>query len=106
MSCVTKNVEENFIQREKAVIQLIKQYEIRFQEVGIFGSYARCCYKSTSDIDFCIITDERPTRIVSGSLREDAELMGADIVFVTPEYFMEDTSEFARQLRRDYRRVL
>lgn len=106
MSCVTRNVENDFMRRKRAVIQLIKQYGIQFQEVGIFGSYARCCYKSTSDIDFCIITDDRPTRVISGSLREDAELLGADIVFVTPEYFTHDTSEFARQLRRDYRRVL
>lgn len=63
-------------------------------------------YKATSDIDFCIVTDNRTSRMVSGSLREDAEMLGADIVFVIPAYFAGDTSEFARQLRRDFRRLL
>lgn len=106
MACVTRNVEENFKQREKSVLKLISNYDIHFDGVGIFGSYARGNYKSTSDIDFCIITNNRPSREVSGSLREDAELLGADIIFVTPEYFEHDPSEFAKQLRRDYRRLL
>lgn len=106
MACVTKNVEENFAHRNKSVINLIKSYGIQFSEISIFGSYARDNYKSTSDIDFCIITENHPSRIVSGSLREDAELLGADIIFVTPKYFAHDTSEFAKQLRRDYRRLL
>lgn len=106
MTCVTKNVEENFAQRKESVIKLIQTYKIQFYEVGIFGSYARNDYKSTSDIDFCIITDHRPSRMVSGSLREDAEMLGADVIFVSPSYFADDASEFASQLRRDYRRLL
>lgn len=106
MANVTRNVEENFHRRKQAVLELIEIYKIPFQEVGIFGSYARDDYKADSDIDFCIITEQRPDRAVSGSLREDAELMGADIIFVTPDYFQKDTSNFAMQLRRDFRRLL
>lgn len=106
MAKVTKNVEENFLSRKQAVLELIVSYQVQFQEVGIFGSYARDDYKAGSDIDFCIITEERPSRTISGSLREEAELIGADIIFVTPDYFKNDTSNFAVQLRRDFRRLL
>ena len=63
---------------------MIKSYNITFIEIGVFGSYARNDFKASSDIDFCIITESRPDRRTSGSLREDAELLGADIVYVTP----------------------
>lgn len=105
-SCVNNSVREDFKQREKKVLQLIQSYQIQFHKVGIFGSYARNDYKATSDIDFCIVTDNRPDRVVSGSLREDAELFGADVIFVSTEYFSNDNSNFARQLRADFRRVL
>ena len=58
------------------------------------------------DIDFCIITANKPDRRTSGSLREEADMLGADIIYVTREYFDEADSKFAVNLRRDYRRVL
>lgn len=106
MAKVTRNVEEDFRSRKQAVLELIVRYQIQFLDVGIFGSYARDDYKADSDIDFCIITEQRPDRIRSGSLREDAEAIGADIIFVSPDYFKNDTSNFAVQLRRDFRSLL
>lgn len=41
MAGVTKNVEENFREREQAVLGLIQQYGVQFQEIGVFGSYSR-----------------------------------------------------------------
>ena len=104
--CVGKSVEEHFLQRKKKVIDLIKSFNLQYEEIGIFGSYARGDYKSTSDIDFCIVTQERPESFISGALREEAELLKADIVFVSPEFFNTSTSNFAKHLRKDYRRVL
>lgn len=104
--CVTENVKQDFLQRKEKIIALIQEYNVGYKEVGIFGSFARNDYKATSDIDFCIITEHRPDRRVSGALREDAEILKADIIFVTPVYFETDDSEFAKQLRRDYRRIL
>lgn len=106
MSCVMDNVLQEFRNRERTVLQLILDSKIKFDEVGVFGSYSRGDFKSTSDIDFCVITKQRPERRISGSLRQDAEDAGADIVFVSPEYFSNDASNFAAQLRRDYRRLL
>lgn len=103
---VGKQLERHFKDRKNKVIDLIKSYNLNFEEIGIFGSYARGEYKSNSDIDFCIITDNRPDRITSGSLREEAELLGADIIYVTRESFEHGDSNFSKQLRRDYRRVL
>lgn len=40
-----------------------------------------------------------------GSLREDTDLIGVDLTFVTPEYFNTDDSNFAKQLRRDFAEV-
>ena len=105
MSYVSPAVKENFKEREQKVLTLIKECGIAYKKVGVFGSYARGEFKGGSDIDFCIVTDERPARMVSGSLREDADLLGADVIFVTEEYFEEDTSEFAKNLRRDFIRL-
>ena len=104
--CVTDSILNAFKDRENKVLELIKSYNITFTEIGVFGSYARNDFKASSDIDFCIITESRPDRRTSGSLREDAELLGADIVYVTPLYFATDDSQFAKNLRRDYRRLL
>lgn len=102
---VSKNVSEAFKIRLQKVLDLIEQYEIKYEEIGVFGSYARGDYKISSDIDFCIVTDIRPDRRTSGSLREDAELIGADIMYVTRDYLETDNSYFAENLRKDYRRV-
>lgn len=103
---VNSLVLADFKQREQAVLQLIKEADFSFEEVGLFGSYARNEYKAGSDIDFCVITDNRPNRRITGSLREEAELLRADIIFVSPDYFKNSDTEFAKQLRRDYRRIL
>ena len=106
MDNVSENVKHNFNARLNKVISLIKDYNIDYEEVGVFGSYARGDYKGISDIDFCIITFKTPDRRTSGSLRDDADSLGADIVYVTREYFNNDSSRFAINLRRDYKRVL
>lgn len=103
---VSKKLEQHFNERESAVKSLVRSYNLSFEEVGVFGSYARGEYKFNSDIDFCIVTDTRPDRITSGSLREEAELLGADIIYVSREEFTSGDSNFLKQLRRDYRRVL
>ena len=103
---VSDTVAKAFEERLKKVLALIAEYHIEYEEIGIFGSYARGDYKITSDIDFCIITEKRPERKVSGSLREDAELVGADIIYVTRDYFKEDASVFAKNLRKDYRMLV
>lgn len=103
---VSDCVRSDFTKREKQVTRLIQNSGIRYTMVGLFGSYARNNYKTTSDLDFCIVCDERPSHTIAGILRDEAELLGADVTIVTTQYFNEDTSEFAKQLRRDFRRVL
>lgn len=97
---VSKQVEENFRQRLSVCKELIARYNIEYQQAGIFGSYARGEFKSTSDIDICIVTDKRPDRATSGSLREETDIIGVDIIYVTPEYFSKDTTLFANNLRK------
>lgn len=102
MGYVSSAVMEKFRRREQEGLQLILQSGIEYTQIGIFGSYARNEYKSTSDIDFCVIIRDYPPRALSGSLREDMDRIGADICFVTEEYFHNDQSAFARNLRRDF----
>ncbi|MCM1236729.1 MAG: nucleotidyltransferase domain-containing protein [Ruminococcus flavefaciens] len=94
------NLYRAFKEREQAVLQMIMDAGFPFEAIGIFGSWARGESKGTSDIDFFVI-GERPSRDVTSGLRADADDMGADIVFVTSEYFANDASLFARDLRRD-----
>lgn len=102
---VTEKVNSNFKKRLEYTIEMIKKYKVEYIEIGVFGSYAREEHKSTSDIDVCIIANEKPNRYISGELREEAELQRVDIVFVTKEYFENSIEPFAVQLRRDYRKI-
>ena len=102
---VSQSVADAFADRLNRVLDLIQNYHIDYEEIGISGSYARGDYKAASDIDVCIVAEGRPDRKTSGSMREDAELLGADIVYVTRSYLKEDPSIFAKNLRKDYRRV-
>lgn len=60
--CVSDNVLEAFKLRENKVLELIKSYNIVFSEVDVFGSYARNDFKASGDINFCIVTENRPDR--------------------------------------------
>lgn len=102
---VSESVKRSFENRIQKTLELIYQSGINFIEIGVFGSYARQDYKATSDIDFCVIVEKHPERSVSGNLRMDAKEIGADIVYATPAYFNNDTSHFAKNLRKDYRRI-
>lgn len=104
--CVSKEVNEYFTERLAKVLKLIQQYEIDFVQVGIFGSFARGDFKASSDLDICIVTNSRPTRRISGSLREEAEELGVDIIYVTEEFLLGSQTPFGKNLRRDYRRLL
>ena len=46
-----------------------------------------------------------PERWMMGALREELEMLHADVVFVTPQYFEHDNSKFTQQLRRDYKEL-
>ena len=102
---VSKIVENDFRKRLERVLYLIESYGIRYSEIGVFGSYARNDYVAASDIKLCIITDYRPGLKVSGSLREDAEELNVDIVWITPDSFQNSDSRFMTNIRKDYRRV-
>ncbi len=102
---VSSSVERNFLERLEKCMKLIEQYDVKYDEIGVFGSYARLEHTATSDIDLCIVTNERPERKVSGALREEAEELRVDIIFVTPTYLEADDSVFSQQIKKDYRRI-
>lgn len=105
MSYVSEEVKEFFAERYTKCMSYIKQSGIKYEHVGIFGSYARGEYTARSDIDFCIIVNEMPERYLMGGLREDLDMLDADVVFVTQDYFDNDMSRFAVNLRRDFKTV-
>lgn len=102
---VSEVVKQDFAKRKNACLSLFRAANIPDARIGIFGSFARGEYKATSDIDFCVITDNRPPRGVVGGLKEDFDMHGADIVFIDNDYFSNDQSDFARQLRRDFKEI-
>lgn len=102
---MTKYLEREFRDRLDKILVCIKDSNIEYVRLGIFGSYARGTANGCSDIDVCVVVNEKPPRRVSGVLRCDAEDLGVDIIFVTEKYLNEDTSLFAKNLRRDWRDV-
>lgn len=112
MHYISDAVKESFRKRLAQAKTLIEQSETEYLEAGIFGSYARKDYKSTSDIDVCVLVLSKHTEVCHNIsinravLRSDLEDLGVDCSFITKEYFENDGSAFARDLRRDYRRIV
>lgn len=100
---MTEILKQAFDKRLQEALTLIKAFDIKYEKIGVFGSYARGTFKGTSDIDICLIVKEKPDRRISGELRELCELKGIDIVFVTPDYFENSQDRFAIKLRSDWR---
>ena len=103
---VTQNIVDTMDERLKKCVSKIQEYGLDCDEIGVFGSYARGEYKSTSDIDICVIIKNRPSHRISGTLRDDLEELKADLVWVTPDSFRDSDTAFMSNLRRDYRRIL
>lgn len=57
-SYVSPALESSFKDREQKAIDLIKESDIQYVKIGIFGSYARKEYKTSSDIDICVIVNK------------------------------------------------
>ena len=81
MPYVSPVVENDFKDRLNKCVDIIKNSSIKYQSLGIFGSYARNDYKASSDIDFCIIVPEKPE---SPPGRAPDDLSGFNI-FLKPE---------------------
>lgn len=94
------NLERRFREREQQVLAMLTQSGIPYEAIGIFGSWARRESKGASDIDFFVI-GEKPDPCIRGSVYSDAEELGADIVFVSRDFFLHDAGLFAQNLRRD-----
>ncbi len=99
-------LKRHFDTRRDQALAIIQSYRIPFQEVGVFGSYARGDYTTKSDIDLCMIMETRPDRYTSGSLRQDLEDIGVELVYVKPETFRTSEEPIYQNMRRDYVRLL
>ena len=102
---VSESLKQLFKRREEELLNKILELNFPFVSIGIFGSYARNEYKLTSDLDMCIIVRDLPSRVIKGWLYEEADILNADLIFVTEDYFHNDSSKFAINLRRDYKEV-
>lgn len=103
---VSKLVEERFKDRLESFKALVKEFDIKYEQIGIFGSYARGDYKASSDIDVCIITNNRPNMMISGAFREEADLLGVDVVYLSQDSFINSERLFVKKLRKDYKKIL
>ena len=103
---VSEEVERKFDSKRDQMIQRIINSKINYVSVGLFGSYARGEFTSRSDIDFCIVTECTLTRLQKGTLREDAEDLGVDIIFIDKKDFECSETRFMQNLRKDYKEVL
>lgn len=102
---MTEILYRHFNERLEKAVKLIDSYPIAYEEMGLFGSFARGRFNNRSDIDICLIVKEHPKRDISGDMRSEAEEMGVDIVYATREYFNNSDSPFAQNLRRDYQLI-
>lgn len=99
---VSERIKNIFNEREEMALNAIVQSGIDFIEVGIYGSYARGTYKGTSDIDIACIVEDIPDGDRECYLTVTLEMRDVDLKFFKQTDFLENKSEFYRQLRRDY----
>ena len=102
---ISEALKQSFKDKENKMVEIIKSTDFSFISIGVFGSYARGEYKLTSDIDVCIIVEHLPDRSIKGYLYEEADMLGIDLVFLTEDYFNNDTSKFIKNIRRDFKEV-
>lgn len=99
-------LRKQFMEKQDRVMKLIDSYADKYNldwpDVCVFGSFARDEATGRSDLDIAIIA-EKPDSIISGNLREEADILGADIVFITKENFLNGTGLLSRTMRRDSR---
>lgn len=99
-------LRKQFLEKQDRVMKLIDSYADKYNldwpDVCVFGSFARDEATGRSDLDIAIIA-EKPDSIISGNLREEADILGADIVFITKENFLNGTGLLSRTMRRDSR---
>lgn len=100
---LTPSLRKMFEDRIESILKLIDEYRIEYEAILLFGSVAREECKNTSDVDICVVIREQPEQHLRAELREDADALGADIVFTTKEQLKYSDSLLYRNIRRDYK---
>lgn len=98
-------LRQSFYKRCTRAVELVSMSGIPYYKVGIFGSYARGDFKADSDIDFCIICEELPSRRDAAYLRCILDEIGVDCTIMTRSRFEYEDSRFMRNLRKDLMEV-
>ena len=101
----SEELKQSFDKRYAQAIELVSASGIPFSKVGIFGSYARGDFKADSDIDFCIVCEELPSRRDAAYLRCLLDDIGVDCTIMTRSRFECEDSRFMRNLRKDLKEV-
>ena len=91
-------LESAFNTRCRECLKLIKASGLTYEEVGVYGVYARGEYGISSDIDICVVTSDT---LNIQSLKQDLEDIGAKLICLPRDVF-----EMNQYIQRDYRRVL
>lgn len=102
---VERFIKPEMDKRFRECLDIILKSEVNFKELGVFGSYARGDYNSTSDIDFYMIVDSKPDRIKSCLLRELLDEKKAELLFITTDTFNKSETLLYENIRRDCRKV-
>ncbi|MCM1172521.1 MAG: nucleotidyltransferase domain-containing protein [Clostridium sp.] len=70
-------------------------------KVVLFGSYARCDYKVTSDLDLLVVTTEKLAQGTRGELSSVFDDCNADVIFYTEEQLEQSTCMLVNEIRKD-----
>lgn len=100
------NVVEQFNNRLQDAVTMIKESNIPYVKLGVFGSYARGEYSSRSDLDICMICDPLPARMQVSELLCNLIDIKVDLTVMSLDRFTNEDSRFMSALRRDFKEVL
>ena len=83
------------------LVNLLLNSELDPQMVILFGSYARCEYKATSDLDILVLTKNQTPQELRGELCADFEVHNTDLIFYKLEDFQASNRLIVSKIRKE-----
>ena len=90
--------ERSVKEKLSGIIEFIVSELDSCEKIVLFGSYARCEYKATSDFDLLVLTGRELSHLERGTLQA---IDGVDVVIYETDIFLKSNCLLVKQIRRD-----
>lgn len=100
-----KDIREKFTEMLFNALSCIRNSNVKYSKIGLFGSFARGTMSLGSDIDIALFYSEKPELYDVSILRYDLEEIGCDLVVLPIEAFNNPSSKLEENIKKDFMEV-